>query len=254
MEKEGYRVVRRIVSILAVIALLMGCAPGRAEEWTQKQLLSYYEGSVFVGDSITGQLKNYVTEKRYDDPDYMQNTRFLSTTSYFLYTASRKLLLEDANNLVLAGKERPLYEIIEILQPRRVIILLGVNDLVGEKIEKGVGWCERIIDLAAEASPDTQVVFESLTPVTPDFRHQAGYQALWDEYNAALEDMCLRRGAGYIDVATPLKGEDGYLRPDYCRDGEYHLSDAGLEVWLDALADYARQQYDLGLWMPETAQ
>ena len=77
---------------------------------------------------------------------------------------------------------------------------------------------------------------------------------MWDHYNAALEEMCLRRGAGYVDIASPLKDGDGYLRAEYCRDGEYHLSDAGLGVWLSALTAYARQQADAGLWTPAPSE
>ncbi len=245
---------RRIAGIVLAAVLLIGCIPAGAEEWTEKQLLSYYDGCVFVGDSITGQLRTYVLERRQEDPEFMKSARFFYVNSYFLYIASLRFPPEDANNLVLAGKERSLCEIIGMLQPKRVLILLGVNDMVGEKTEKGVSWCERILSLAAEASPETQVIFESLTPVTPRFCRKADYRTMWNEYNAALEAMCLRSGAGYIDIATPLKDGEGYLRDDYCRDGEYHLSDAGLQVWLDSLADYARRQCEAGLWTPASAE
>ena len=245
---------RRIVSVLVAALMLLGCLPGLCEELTQEQLLSYYDGSVFVGDSITRQLRVFVLEKQETEPDFLKNARFLVTQSYFLYTASRKYLQKNANNLIYRGEEMPLCEIIGQMKPKRVLILLGVNDYVGEKIEKGIGWCERIVDLIAETSPDTQVIFESLTPVTPKFCRKKDYRTMWDEYNAALEEMCRRRGAGYIDIATPLKDADGYLREDYSSDGEYHLKGVGLQLWLDTLAAYARQQYEAGLWTPEASR
>ena len=209
--KEG-KTMRRIVSVLMAALMLLGCVPGLGEELTQEQLLSYYDGSVFVGDSITGQLRIYVLEQRVTKPELLKNARFLVAQSYLLYAASRKFTLQGASNLSFLGKEMALCDIIGYIKPKRVLILLGVNDYVGEKIEKGIGWCERIVDLIAETSPDTQVIFESLTPVTPKFCRKKDYRTMWDEYNAALEEMCRRRGAGYIDIATPLK-DAGHKKP-----------------------------------------
>ena len=243
---------RRFLCLLLLAALLAGaapCAPG--EELTEKQLLTYYDGCAIVGDSITRQLRVYVLEKQKTDPDYMKNARFFVAQSYFLYTASRKNLRKDDNNLIYQGRPTPLCEIIRQMRPRRVLILLGVNDYIGEEIDKGIGYCERIIDLAAEASPETEIIFESLTPVTPAFCRKKDYRTMWDRYNEALKEMCERRGAGYIDIATPLKDEEGYLRADYSSDGKYHLKGVGLQLWLDVLADYARQQYEAGNWSPE---
>lgn len=241
----------------ALLTLMMLC-PGAmtAEEsarpaLTEEQLLSYYDGAVFIGDSITGQLYSYVLRQRESDPDFMKNTKFYTADSYFLYAASRKYLLNDVNNLSMRGVEMPLWELVGVLQPRRVLILLGVNDYAGSRIEKNIGYCERILDLIGQSAPDAQVIFESLTPVRPAFCRGKDYRTQWDQYNAALEEMCLRRGAGYVDIASALKDEDGYLRKEYSSDGEYHLSRAGLRVWLDSLIRYARAQYESGLWTPQ---
>ena len=244
---------KKWLTLLICLVLLCPAAVGEEarERLTEKQLLSYYDGSILVGDSITRQLRVYVLEKQKTDPEYMQGARFFVAQSYMLYTASRKYLQKDTCNLMYRGVETSLYDILAGLKPRRAVILLGVNDYVGEKTEKGIGWCERIVDLAAEASPDTEIIFESLTPVTEQFCRRKDYRTLWDEYNAALEEMCDRRGVGYIDIATPLKDENGYLPPRYSSDGKYHLKDDGLRLWLEALMDYAQAQYDAGLWTPE---
>ena len=73
----------------------------------------------------------------------------------------------------------------------------------------------------------------------------------WDEYNAALEEMCREKGAGYIDISSRLKDEEGYLAAEYSQGDGYHLNTAGIALWVDALKDYAQAQYDAGLWTPE---
>ena len=246
---------RRLIAMLMLSALLCcGIFPAGAEdrvELTDAQLLSYYRNSVFVGDSITAQLLVYVREQQQKDPSFFEGVKFLTAQSYSLYAASRKYPLDSAVNLKYRGREMSLCAILKDMKPARVIILLGVNDYIGEKIQKGIGFDERILDLTAEYSPGTQVIFESLTPVTPAFCRKKNYQALWDQYNVALEQMCEERGAGYIDIASGLKDEKGYLNAAYTNDGKYHLNDAGLKIWIDALIDYARTQYELGLWAPE---
>ena len=236
------------VLLAMLLAAALACPAGLAQDCQMEtpppdeQPYAFFDGALFIGDSITRQLHNYTAEQRREDPRFLGNARFFTAQSYALYTASRKLLQSGAVNLTFRGREMALFDIVQEIQPRRVFILLGVNDYAGEKPEKAVGWAERIIDLTAQASPDTQVIFQSLTPVTAAFCRRKDYRALWDQYNEALKEMCLRKGAGYIDIASPLKDADGYLRTDFSSDGEYHLNPAGLRLWVDCLLDYARGQ------------
>ncbi len=237
--------------VLAVCSVFPACAEAETERLTDAQLVSYYKNAVFVGDSITAQLLVYVREQQQKDPRFFEGVKFLTAQSYSLYTASRRNLLSSAPNLKYRGREMPLCAVLKEIKPTKALILLGVNDYIGEQIQKGIGYDERIIDLAAEFCPDTEIIFESLTPVTSAFCRKKDYRTLWDEYNTAMKEMCELRGAGYIDIATRLKDEDGYLDKAFSSDGKYHLNPKGLKLWIDALLDYAQTQYELGLWTPE---
>ena len=242
---------KRLVLWLALLLSLACALPGGAEKLTQAQLISYYDNAVFVGDSITAQLLVYMRETQRKDPDFFPKVKFLTAQSYSLYTASRKNLLSGKPNLKYRGEEMPLCRILKELKPSKALILLGTNDYIGETIEKGITYDERIIDLAAEFAPDTQIIFESLTPVTRAFCKRKDYRALWDNYNEALEKMCAERDVPYIDISTALKDEEGYLRENLSSDGKYHLKPEGLQLWLDALLDFAQNEYDQGRWTPE---
>ncbi len=237
--------------VLAAVSAYPAYARAEPERLTDAQLVSYYKNAVFVGDSITAQLLVYVREQQQKDPQFFEGVKFLTAQSYSLYTASRRNLLSSAPNLKYRGKEMPLCAILQQMRPEKALILLGVNDYIGEQIQKGVGYDERIIDLAAEFCPDTEIIFQSLTPVTESFCRKKDYRTLWDQYNAAMKEMCALRETGYIDIATRLKDEDGYLNKAYSSDGKYHLNPTGLKLWIDALLDYAQTQYELGLWAPE---
>ena len=243
---------KRLIALLLLALLLVGAVlPASAEALSRAQLASYYDGALFVGDSITAQLLVYAREQQKEDPVFFSNVKFLTAQSYSLYAASRRNLLTSKANLKFRGQELPLCQILQKMKPTKALILLGVNDYIGETIEKGIGYDERLLDLAAEFAPETEVIFQSLTPVTAAFCRKKDYRTLWNQYNEALEAMCRQRGVGYIDIATKLKDQDGYLNKDYSNDGKYHLNPKGLSLWVESLLDYAQAQYDQGLWTPE---
>ena len=239
---------------LALICLLSAPVSIQAERLSQAQLFSYYNNSVFIGDSITAQLLVYVRERQQKDPSFFEGVKFLTAQSYFLYTASRRNLLEKMANLKYKGSEMPMCRILKDMKPTRAIILLGVNDYIGETIDKGMEYDERILDLCEEFAPDTEIIFQSLTPVTASFCHRKDYRTMWDEYNEALKKLCEKRDAGYIDIASRLKDDEGYLDEKLSSDGKYHLNPKGLQMWIDALLDYAQEQYDKGAWTPEVTK
>lgn len=240
---------KRQAFFLALLLVFSLVLPAGAEATDPSVYDAFFHHQVFVGDSITRHLKIYLKEQASKGIPVPEPV-FLTAQSYMLYTASRKNLLERHTNILYRGQEVPLCQAIARIQPKRVFILLGVNDYAGRDIPKHIGYCERIVDLL----PDTRLYFFSLTPVTRRFSGSEDLRTRWDEYNLALEEMCLRRGAHYIDIATPLKDEQGYLRQQYCSDGLYHLSPAGLQVWLDTLRGYAADQYRQGLWSPGEEQ
>ena len=234
-----------------MLLLLLGLwAPARAERLPDSELLTYYNDSIFVGDSITGSLRTYVYGKREKDEGYMRGTFFYAVDNYTLYAASREFVQKDGATLKLLGSPTAMCRIIEYRAPKRLFILLGVNDHIGLRIEKGLGYVKRIIELIDKYAPDTVVHFFSLTPVTRAFCRKVDYQPLWDEYNAQMQTVAEENGAFYIDIATPLKGEDGYLPKANSSDNEFHLSTKGNDIWIAALLDFAQEQYDCGAWAP----
>ncbi len=243
---------RGLTAVFLLLLTLAGFFPcAQAEEYRDKQLLTYYQDALFIGDSITQQFRNFIYKKKKNEPGFRFDGKFFASQSYTLYSASRNVIPSRGTALTFNGQPATMYDILERRKPGKLLILLGVNDYVGEQIEKSIGYCRRIIDQTARYSPDTQVIFFSLTPVTRDFCRKKDYRILWDEYNEALRKLCGEKGAGYLDIATFLKDEQGYLPAAYSSDGKYHLSDKGLTIWLERLVDYAREQAEAGKWTPE---
>lgn len=238
------------------LALLLCCLllpfPCRGEgTLTDAQCFLYYQNALFIGDSITRTFANYVYGQRRENPAFLAGARFFAVKNYALRSVSVRGLSSNGADLSLNGQPASLYEIVELLRPERVLVLAGVNDYAGTHIEKSLTYVEKMAQNLGKASPDTQIIMISLTPVTARFCRKTNYQALWDDYNAALEAACAQMGLGFLNLAPYLKGEDGYLLADYCGDGEYHLSRAGNDQWMRALLDYAQAAYAAGEWAPK---
>ena len=146
-----------------------------------------------------------------------------------------------------------MYEAVKRFKPKRAFILLGLNDPVGIKVDKAIGWVEDIFRKMEEMGPDTAVYFLSETPVTIQYeikRDREGYQLSLDEYNEKLKKTCEENGGFYIELAEALKDENNFLREECSSDNICHLSDEGNAVLIQVLKDYAQEQYDQGLWDP----
>ncbi len=240
---------KRLLALLLILVCLAPCA--LAERLDDETLLSYYDDSIFFGDSIMQGFRRYRSAVRQTDPDFLEGIEVVCTASISLYEGSRRGLQE--NRFRYRGVDRSMYQITQQIGPKKVFILLGLNDPVGIKIDKAIGWIRDIARNMEEFAPGTQLCFFSLTPVTPGYcrtKERPGYQDKVDEYNIRLQEVCQELGAEYIDIATALKDEDGYLTDALSSDKICHLNDDGVVVWLRAMCDYAQDRYDQGLWVP----
>ena len=234
-----------------LLILMLAVPSAFAERLSDDELLSYYSGSVFFGDSIMQGFRRYRSAVRQSDPDYMEGVEVICTASITLYEASRRALQE--NRFRYRGLDMTMYQIAQKMQPRKIFILLGLNDPVGIKIDRAMDYIRDIMRGMGEFAPDSRICFFSHTPVTPAYcrnRNRPNYQEKVDEYNRCLQEVCEEVGAEYIDIAAAFKDEQGYLRDELSSDKICHLNDDGVAVWIRAMCDYAQSRYDAGLWVP----
>ena len=242
------------IALLMVFILLFSCVSpfAYAERLEDSVLLSYYDDCVLFGDSRMEALKRYCSAVRQTDDSFLRKTTIICTSSIGLYAASRNYLSGDFH-YYFHGNDRTIYDIAHELSPKKAFVMLGLNDEIATKIDKGLSWAEKVIVTMKEHSPDTVVYFFSETPITPKFEKKIsypGYQEKLDEYNARLKELCESSGGGYIDIAEALKDENNYLLDEYSSDKICHISDEGLVIWIERMKDYAQEQYDAGLWDP----
>lgn len=227
-------------------------------------LMTYYDNTIFAGDSQIALFRNFVQQKRKENPDYFAGVIFKGANSFKLrYATYKKLEEADGAHLTEGGQKATLYAIVKKLQPAKVFLLAGLNDAFttdytksrnGRDItgyDRAAEYVEKIVAAVAEACPETKVYFISQIPVTKTVaKKRSGIQERWDLVNETMKAKCEETGAGFIDAASVLKGEDGLLPADLSRDGEYHLNDEGNEILVQILLDFAQAEYEAGNWTP----
>ncbi len=244
---------KKLTALFLCALFVMGWGCACAGKLTAGEMMAYYDDGIFVGDSIIRMLKNYVGFRQQEDSSFFADTGFYASYSYTLEAAATDGPAPNEVNLLFRGKETPLSQLVETLQPEKLFLLAGLNDRIGEYPEAGMAYVEAIVALVRQKSPDTQLHFLSLLPVTAHAESERpGLQKMWDAYNELLRLKCEELGVIYIDVATPLKNQSGYLSIPLSHDYRYHLNDDGNAILVNTLLDFAASRHEAGLWQPET--
>lgn len=244
--KRSKGLVTKLTALLAVLVISLCFIPAGAEKAGDTD--SFFAHTVFVGDSLTQQLKNYAREKK-----LMGSARFLCATNYRLNVAASKWMDMKNVQLKLGGSPVTVPEALQILKADRVFILLGLNDHAGSNLDYDIQRYSNLIDHIREKMPDIMIVAQSLTPIQKHLQGKTLNQANMDAFNTALEALCAEKDVCFLDIATPLKDENGFLNSAYARDrsDNVHLNDKGLKIWAETLSAFADSRMTLEMAVEE---
>lgn len=206
-----------------------------AVEKGKKAEASYLDDAVFIGDSVSLKLKNFVTIKRKISVGFFGKAQFLaagsmgsgnallplSPSSIHPYYNGNKALLED--NVAAMGA-------------KKVYIMLGVNDLTVYGIDGAVTNMEKLLANIKAKSPDAVVYVQSATPMLEAKQMKTLNNPNITAYNVKLSEMCKKNSYLFIDIASALRDSKGNLQKEYCSDPDnlgIHFTDKACEVWID---------------------
>lgn len=113
------------------------------------------------------------------------------------------------------------------LQPRNLVMLMGVNDLnQGVSQEQITANIRQIIRLTKEKSPDTNIVLQAVYPVDPDreslyehFQLRGRENEKIRSLNEKLAALAVEETVSFVDVTDILADENGNLKKQYTYDG-----------------------------------
>ena len=182
--------------------------------YTYESLYSYPTDVVFAGDSI---IERCEWAEIY--PEYSVKNRGVGGDVISGLTARMKL--------------------ISYTKPKKIFILIGVNDLINGTDPQTVSDRYRtLMDTVAETLPETKVYFYSLLPVSRAFEDTGYvYNSRIESTNEDLKALCEEKGYTYIDLYNVLKGEDGYLSEEDSKDG-LHISGTGYKKFKETTDSY----------------
>lgn len=206
----------------------------------------YFDDTLFVGDSIMEGIRQYVAAQR-QEGELLGSAQFLTTT---MGISLADLVGERAGGVQFSyqGEEKPLADIVEEIAPRRVFLLLGLNDLASDPdpvISDVVTRYTKLILRLRKACPGVEFIVITTPPKVasqwlPDYTVNRRFdneliRAFVDELRA----VCPEWNIPYVDAYEALKDENGALPDDFCRDGYVHLNHQGASVVVEALKAFA---------------
>lgn len=151
-----------------------------------------------------------------------------------------------AENRGISGdtSEGVLYRLYQItrVQPAKVFLLIGINDL-SKNISPDTVYANicKIVSTIRTKSPKTKVYVQSILPVNNTFKTFSGHTSRTSQVkdlNQRLEKICPKLGATFVDLFSTLKNpNDDLLNPLYTNDG-LHLLGEGYKVWFSVIRQY----------------
>lgn len=198
----------------------------------------YFDNSVFIGDSISYGLELYVTEKRAAGETVFGDAKFLTSGS-LSYANSLWDVSDESVHPTYLGEKMKLETAVGMIQPDKIYILLGTNDVALYGVEATIQNADTEISRLLEASPGSKIIIQS---VTPKYISEATANDLdnedIDQLNEALKAFAEEKNYTYLDIAQQFKDENGNLAPDYCSDKEnmgIHFSRQAYDMWIEYL-------------------
>lgn len=160
---------------------------------------------VFLGDSIT---EYYDIKKYYGDIYFVNSGKGFDRTQNIL------------DNM---------YERVYKYNPSKVILLIGINNLLYENNdEKIVEDIDKIASQIRENFQYCDIYIESIYPMNKKWENYVELQDI-KNVNKKIKKLCKKNNYIYVDVFTSLLNEEEQLNLEYTDDG-LHPNEKGYEI------------------------
>lgn len=181
---------------------------------------TYVDETLFLGDSNTARMYRMFDYCTYDNAI---GSVGMSARSLATYACVK---LEGYSNYVTMAKA------VSLMQPKRVILTFGTNDLSpSNSAENFVESYREGIESIVEAYPSVDIIVNSIPPLGQVHSNQNLTQTQVDEYNKALVEMCKENDWKFLNSAEVLKDSStGYAKSGYVESSDgIHLTEAAME-------------------------
>lgn len=180
----------------------------------------YLDKIYFLGDSTTYGL-GYYYDHGYTD---------LVTSKHVWTPSSGTLTLDQWSYVAIVnpdtGEEMMLPDLLALKKPEYLCITLGVNGVSFMKEQYFKDSYTSLVKKVQEVSPNTKIILNSIYPVTTGYEEKGnGINNLKIEAaNLWIQNVAESCGVNYLDSASALRNENGYLPDEHTNGDGLHLN------------------------------
>ena len=122
------------------------------------------------------------------------------------------------------------------LKPKKLFLLIGVNDIIFWKtpMKEKVRGYKNLLATLKKNLPDCEIYVQSLLPSRGKY---VEYNAQIAEFTKTIEELTKQAGLPYINLRSHFTDDLGQMREEFTYDG-VHLTRAGYEEWKKAIMLY----------------
>ena len=195
--------------------------------------------SAFIGNSVGEGLTMYNNAK---GKVPLGNATMLTRVSYSFYDEKKAMSKYIPK---YAGTPMRAKDAIKQSGALYVFICMGTNDLVGKSsVENAFANYQEYLNGILAENPYVTIFIESCTPTRPGSNVD---NAKVTAFNAYMKSYCDKfPNMNYVDIATPLMDETGYLAAGLSSDGSLHLTNKAYEIWANTIRAYITNFLVLG--------
>ena len=216
-------------------------------------------------DSIeknTNENNTVLIETKYADRSYIDETLFLgdsNTAKYLEYTDEHGQPYTTVSNnigIYSMGIEHiqvlhcmsfktgtfTMPDSVSILQPRRMIIMFGTNNLKDYGVQGAAAFADYYaaqIKVLSDAYPNADIIINSVPPATSDTAFWSVEIETIKAFNDAIKEMCKKNGWKFLNSFEALIDGTGYANPELFEGDGIHLNQKGVDIMFDYIRSHA---------------
>lgn len=182
----------------------------------------YVDETLFLGDSNTARM--------YRMFDYCTKDNAIGSVGM----TARSLATFACAGFEGYSGYKTMAEAVALMQPRRVILTFGTNDLSPDySTESFIENYKAGIQSIQEAYPSVDIIVNSIPPLGKEHSNQSLTQSQVDAYNQGIVQMCQDNGWKYLNSAEVLKDSStGYAKEGYVETSDgIHLTSAAMDAF-----------------------
>jgi len=194
---------------------------------------TYVDDTLFLGDSNTVRFMSYLDE---------DGSTFTSAQNTIAVVGMGVQAIDTLNCEQLSNGIYTMVEAVPLLQPQRIIITFGTNNLDGTSTNASgfIDEYTKQLKEMEEAYPSVDIIVNSIPPVAAVNQYPKVKPAQIEQYNKAILMMCEENGWKYLNSYEVLCDSDtGYAKSGYTAGDGLHLSQTGLQALFTYIRTHA---------------